>query len=194
MSILCGVVKGDLGAIASDSQHNCGSLKIMAKYQKTKGKFHKVNNSFIGHVGWCSIGNIIQHLIIKQPKLLKLNNKMEIFESFLKIHKTMKDDYFIETSEGDDDQPVESNQINALILNSNGLFNVDSYRNINEYHIFWAIGSGQSYALGAMNAVYNLDYTAQEIAEIGVTAATEFDDGCSLPLFSETLKMNNTTP
>ena len=62
---------------------------------------------------------------------------------------------------------------------------------VNEYNTFWGIGSGRKFAIGAMNALYDLNFTAKEIAESGVIAASEFDDGCSLPLYSETIKLKS---
>ena len=56
-----------------------------------------------------------------------------------------------------------------------------SWRDVDEYTRFWAIGSGQEYALGAMYAVYEQMDDAEEIAKIGVAAGCEFDDGSGLP-------------
>ena len=95
----------------------------------------------------------------------------------MRLHEKMKDNYFIETRE-DDDQPVESNQLDALIINKHGLYEIGSYREVNEYKTFWAIGSGRRLALGAMHGLYEQSLSAKEIVEAGVKAAAEFDDGC----------------
>jgi len=114
---------------------------------------------------------------------------MEIFSTLLSLHKEMKKTYFLDTNENED-QPVESNQLDLIIINKNGLFSAASYREVNQYHTFWAIGSGKRIALGAMHALYDLNLSAKEIAEAGVKAASEFDDGCSLPLETELISIN----
>ena len=90
-------------------------------------------------------------------------------------------------TEEDDDQPVESNQMDGLVINNNGMFGFSSYRGVNEYKRFWAIGSGREYALGAMFACYDQDMTSREIAEQGVFAGCEFDECCRVPIKCETL-------
>lgn len=47
---------------------------------------------------------------------------------------------------------------------------------------FWGIGSGRSFALGAMFAVYERTACARRIAEIGVRAGAEFDKSSALPM------------
>ena len=42
-----------------------------------------------------------------------------------------------------------------LIANASGIFGVYSYREVFEFDRFWGIGSGRSFALGAMYAVYD---------------------------------------
>jgi len=113
--------------------------------------------------------------------MFKLNSRWEIFEMLLAVHEKLKDDYFIDTSE-DSDQPVESNQLDGIVINANGIFSFGSYREVHQWDTFWALGSGRRLALGAMHALYETDATAQEISEAGVKAAAEFDDGCNLPL------------
>ena len=55
-----------------------------------------------------------------------------------------------------------------LIANAHGIYGVYSYREVFEFERFWAIGSGRSFALGAMYAGYDKLKTAREIAELGV--------------------------
>lgn len=59
-----------------------------------------------------------------------------------------------------------------------------------KYHDFWASGSGQEFALGAMHSLYpKRNLTARAIAEAGVRAACEYDDGCDLPLECRSLRL-----
>lgn len=189
MSIVCAAIKDGVVAIACDSQSNFGSINVSADHSQNRNKLHTVNKSIIGVVGWHAVSDMIEHLIIHEKEIFQLNSRMEIFSTLLKLHAKMKDDYFIETRE-DDDQPVESTQLDALIVNKHGLFEIGSYREVNEYKTYWAIGSGRRFALGAMHAVYNTKTTARKIVEAGVKAAAEYDDGCGLPLITRTFKLS----
>lgn len=188
MSIVCAAIKNGLISIACDSQSSYGSIKATANHMKNNNKIFRLNDSYIGIVGWNAVVNIMEYLFSTQGDLFKFNNRNQIFETLTKVHKIMKEDYYIETSDKEE-QPAETNQLEAIIINSNGLYEIGRYREVNEFSTFWAIGSGQEFALGAMNAIYNLEFTSKEIAEAGVAAAAEFDDGCSLPLHSESLTL-----
>ena len=120
----------------------------------------------------------------KEPDAFKLSNRHEIYDSFLRLQETLKDHYFILPKDDNSDQPVESNQLTAMIVNKNGIFEVGSYREVTEFKTFWAIGSGRRFALGAMHALYEKNVSARTIVEAGVAAAAEFDDGCSAPINS----------
>ncbi len=188
MTIITAVKKNGLVCIAGDTQSNFGSLQVSSTYINNNTKLFKVNGNILGITGWCATSQILEHFIEDKPELFKLNTRWDIFESFLGIHEKLKEDYFIETTE-ESDQPVQSNQLDALIINKNGIFQVSSYREVHEHGLFWALGSGKRIALGAMHALYESEASAQEIAEAGVKAAAEFDDGCGLPIQSLVLEL-----
>ena len=188
MSIVCGAIKNGEVAIACDTQSNFGSLKVSSKHMANHSKLFSVNDSIIGIVGWHAVIIVIEHLIRHEKELFRLSNRIEIFDTLLKLHDKMKTAYFIETSE-DDDQPVQSNQLDGLIINKNGLFQIGSYREVNQFKTYWAMGSGKRLALGAMHALYKNRFTAKQIVEAGVMAACEYDDGCSGPTKSRVLKL-----
>jgi ATP-dependent protease HslVU (ClpYQ) peptidase subunit len=71
----------------------------------------------------------------------------------------------------------------VLIANKHGIFCAFSLREIYEYQRFWAIGSGEPYAIGAMHAVYAQEaLSATDIAKVGVGAGCQFDIHSALPL------------
>ena len=148
MSIVCGAIKNNEIAISCDSQANFGSTKVSSEHLVNSSKLYHVNGSIMGIVGWDAISNIIEHLIVNKKEIFQLDNRMDIYSTLIKLHESFKDDYFIETSE-EDDQPVESNQLDAIIINKNGLFQIGSYREVNQFQTYWAIGSGKRFALGA---------------------------------------------
>lgn len=187
MTIICAAAKGKEIAISCDTQSNYGSMKVSSKYIKNSSKLYEVNGSVMGVTGWCAIADMLEHLILNDASVFKLGNRMEIYGTLLQLHQKMKEVYHIEVRERDD-QPVESSQLDALIVNRAGIFSIGSYREVNEYARFWAMGSGNRFALGAMHALYELDVNAKAIAEAGVKAATQFDDGCGLPLKTRVIR------
>ena len=70
---------------------------------------------------------------------------------------------------------------------------VESYREVFEFKEFWGIGSGRSFALGAMHAVYAKAKTAREVAEAGIAAGCEFDRNSATPCDIFTIKATKET-
>ena len=183
MSTIVVVKKNNKVAIAADTLSTMGSTKSDNKYIANSEKIVRFGNSYIGIVGSSAHSHVIESLMRKYPKKLSFNGVSEIFETYLRIHPILKDEYYLKTDEGKDGD-YESSQIVALIANPYGIFGVFSWRDVDEYNRFWAIGSGDEYALGAMYAAYERIDDVEEIARIGVSAGCEFDDGSGLPCTS----------
>ncbi|MCG7532749.1 hypothetical protein MHM98_15550 [Psychrobium sp. MM17-31] len=188
MTIIAAAIKNGQVAISSDTQVNFGALQVNSKYLVDKTKLFRVGDSVLGFTGWSATCQIMEHLLASEPELFELDSRMTIFSTLLKIQHKLKEEYFIDTSE-DSDQPVESNQIDGLVINPTGIYQIGSYREVHQYSQFWSIGSGRRYALGAMHSTYDTATSAQEIAEAGVKAAAEFDDACNLPLHTMVLDL-----
>ena len=76
-----------------------------------------------------------------------------------------------------------------VIANATGIYGLYSYREVFEFKEFWAIGSGRSFALGAMHASWDKAKTARELATIGVHAGCEFDKNSAGPVEVFTIKL-----
>ena len=187
MSVVVAVKKKSEIAIACDSVYSMGSLKVSSKYKVNHHKLYQCDKSWIGLVGWGALDDVFEHVLESEKEHLDFGNRSGIFTTLLSLQKVFKEKYFVETNE-DDEQPVESNQMDGLVINKNGIFAFSSYRNVNEYDRFWAIGAGREYALGAMFACYDRNMSANKIAEQGVLAGCEFDDSCGKPVQCKTLK------
>ena len=120
---------------------------------------------------------------------IDFSSRLAIFESFLALHPLLKEKYYLNAKDEDDD-PYESTQIDALIANPFGIFGVHSLREVTEYNKFWAIGSGAEYALGAMFSVYDSAASAEAIAQAGVAAGAEFNNASSMPLSSYVIDLH----
>ena len=191
MSIVVVVKKAGKAVIAADTLYGFGNTNVPVIYNSAPEKIFKFENSFIGTVGAPAHDNVLQHLFRKHKSKISFNGRNEIFDTYLKIHSILKDEYFLKTSENEEDE-YESSRIDGLITNPYGIFGIYSMREVYEFERFWAIGSGMDYALGAMYANYECFDEPEMIAEIAIKAACEFDDGCGLPMTLHSVKLSKT--
>ncbi|WP_293779536.1 MFS transporter [uncultured Oxalicibacterium sp.] len=166
-------------AIASDSLVTFGDTRLSHAYE-ANNKMFQVGNSWIALAGTAAHFPVMRKLLTGMAEDCKLNDRDEVFDTFSKVHQILKEQFFLNTKEEDDD-PYESSQIAALVANPFGIFGVYSYREVFSFDRFWGIGSGRNFALGAMYAAYDKCQTAYEVAEIGVQAGAEFDKSSAGP-------------
>ena len=181
--------------IAADSLTSFGDLMLDSNYDVAHDKILPYKDNHLGIVGSAAHQLVLESIFsdnkLEEEKIsVDLSSRLAIFESFRALHPMLKEKYFLNAKDEDDD-PYESTQIDALIANPYGIFGVHSLREVTEYKKFWAIGSGAEYALGAMFAMYDTDASAEEIAHCGVAAGAEFNNASALPLTSYTLDMQN---
>jgi ATP-dependent HslUV protease subunit HslV len=173
------VKKNNEIAIASDSLVTFGDTRLSNVYEANE-KIFPVGESYVALAGTAAHFPVMRKLLAGMGEECKLTSREEVFETFSKVHEILKEKYFLNTKE-DEDDPYESSQITSLIANPHGIFGVYSYREVFSFDRFWGIGSGRNFALGAMYAVYDQKRSAREIAEIGVQAGAEFDKSSSAP-------------
>ena len=214
MSTVVVVKKAGQVCIAADSLTSFGDLKLSSMYDAAHDKILSLDENYLGIVGSAAHQLVLESVFsnevvtgkkasdnntgdkktkdkkTKDKKVsIDLSSRLSIFESFLALHPLLKEKYFLNAKDEDDD-PYESTQIDALIANPFGIFGVHSLREVTEYKKFWAIGSGAEYALGAMFAVYDDASTAQDIASVGVAAGAEFNNASAMPLSSYVLDLH----
>ena len=187
MTTLVAVKKNGTVAIAADSLTTFGDTRLGRQYKGEHDKIIEIGDSFIG-----LCGSSAHHLVLSAllPKLedIKLGSRMEVYETFRRLHPILKEHAYLNPKE-DEDDPYESSQIVALIANPTGIYGVYTMREVFEFDRFWSIGSGRNFALGAMHAAYDTALAAQQIAEAGVAAGIEFDTASGLPIVSHTVTL-----
>lgn len=193
MSTLVVAKKAGKVCIAADSLTSFGDLKLSSYYDAAHDKILSHDENYIGIVGSAAHQLVLESVfsskkVIEKKIDIDFSSRLSIFESFRTLHPVLKEKYFLNAKDEDDD-PYESTQIDALIANPFGIFGIHSLREVTEYNKFWAIGSGAEYAIGAMFAVYDTAETAEEIAQLGVTAGAEFNNASSMPLSSYVVKL-----
>jgi ATP-dependent HslUV protease subunit HslV len=165
-------------AIGADALVTFGETRLPGGYEANE-KILRVGESYVGLAGSTAHFEVLRRVLCT-PEPPRLHSRAEIFETFLKAHQVLKEQYFLNPKEEDDD-PYESSQITALIANPSGIYGVYSYREVFSFERFWAIGSGRNFALGAMHAVYARVRDARNVARIGVEAGSEFDKSSGGP-------------
>ena len=190
MSTVVVARKGNTVAIGSDSLVTFGEMRLPSGYE-ANAKVFQVGSSWIGAVGSTAHFPVLrQALGALTPDELRLGSRDEVFDTFLKLHPKLKEKYYLNTKEHDSD-PYESSQYTILIANAQGIFGVESYREVFEFERFWAIGSGRRFALGGMYVAYARSKSAREVAEAGVRAGCEFDTSSGGPVRVHTIKLKN---
>ena len=188
MSTVVVVKKAGKVCIAADSLTSFGDLKFNSVYDAAFEKILRFDENYLGIVGSAAHQLVMESLfaskkIVEKKIDVDFSSRLSIFETFRALHPLLKQKYFLNSKDEDDD-PYESSQIDALIANPFGIFGIHSLREVTEYNKFWAIGSGAEYALGAMFALYDKAASAEEIAHAGVAAGAEFNNASAMPLSS----------
>ena len=179
-------------AIAGDTLVTFGDTRLGHRYE-ANSKIFKVDTpvgvSYVGLAGTVAHFPVLRKAMHALPKeQLLLGSKDEVFDTFTKLHPLLKEVFFLQTKE-DDNDPYESSQFSAVIANASGIYGLYSYREVFEFKEFWGIGSGRAFALGAMYAAWDKSKTAREIASVGVHAGCEFDKNSAGPVEVYTLKL-----
>lgn len=183
MSTVVAVKKAGKICIAADSLTSFGDLHLSSDYDADHDKILAHGKNRIGIVGSAAHQLVLESVLQDKKVKTDFSSKLAVFETFRTFHPILKEKYFLNPKDEDDD-PYESTQIDALIASPYGLFGIHSLREVTEYTKFWAIGSGSEYALGAMFAVFDEYDNAEKIAEAGVRAGAEFNNASAMPLSS----------
>mgnify|MGYP001827141358 CR=1 FL=1 len=190
MSTIVAVKKENQICIAADSLTTFGDTKLSAQYDQAYDKIFSFAESYIGIVGSASHQMVLENALTAMRKDVVFSDRQSVFSTFNKLHPLLKDKYYLNPKDEDDD-PYESSRIDALIVNHSGIFGVFTLREVFEYSRFWSIGSGSDFALGAMHALYDGESSAEDIARAGVEAGAAFNNGTALPMTLHSIDLDN---
>jgi ATP-dependent protease HslVU (ClpYQ) peptidase subunit len=182
-------------AIAADALVTFGDTRLSQRFE-ANSKIFKVESangmSYVGLAGSTAHFPVLRKAMGALPtRQLRLGSKEEVFDTFSKLHPVLKESFFLQTKE-DDNDPYESSQFSVVVANPSGIYGLYSYREVFEFKEFWGIGSGRSFALGAMHAAWGPARSAREIALAGVHAGCEFDKNSAGPVEVFTMKLKKT--
>jgi len=122
MTTIVVVRKQDRVAIAADSLTTFGDTRLGSAYEANR-KILRVRDSCIGVAGTSAHFSVLAAALAAMGEECRLDSKEAVFRTFLRLHAQLKEGYFLNTREQEDD-PYESSQIMAVIANPSGIYGV----------------------------------------------------------------------
>lgn len=180
MSTIVVAQKNGRACIGADTMSCLGSVRQRAHHVQNKSKILRLDDTFIGLTG-TSTSLVVMNSYFSNPERPRdFSSTDMIFETFRHAHHWMKAEYFMATS-SDKGEEYETTQFYGLIANPHGIFALYSYRSAQQFHKFWAAGSGRDFALGAMQMAYDRYDDVVDIVKAGLSASAEFDSATGAP-------------
>lgn len=180
MSTIVVAQKNGVACIGADTMSCLGSLRQRAHHVVNKTKVTKVGDTFIGLTGTSASLVVMNSYFANPERPRDFSSTDMIFETFRHAHHWMKAEYFMSTMASKDEE-YETTQFYGVLANPHGIFALYSYRSAQQFHKFWAAGSGRDFALGAMHMVYDQYEDVVDIVKAGLNAAAEFDSATGSP-------------
>ena len=188
MSTIVVTQKNGFTCIGADTMSSLGSLRQKAHHVANKTKIAKIDDTFIGLTGTSASLVVLNSYFANPERPRNFSSCANIFETFRYAHHFLKTEYHM-ASAPDKDEEYETTQFYGLAANPHGIFAIYSYRTAQQFNHFWAAGSGRDFALGAMHAAYHQCETAEQLAQVGLSAAAEFDNATLEPFEIHTIPM-----
>ena len=190
MSTIVVAQKNGVACIGADTMSSLGSLRQKANHIVNKTKITKIGDTFIGLTGTSTSLVVMNSYFANPERPRDFSSTAAIFETFRHAHHWMKAEYFMSTMP-DKGEEYETTQFYGLMANPHGIFALYSYRSAQQFHNFWAAGSGRDFALGAMQTVYDHYDDVTDIVKAGLYASAEFDSATAGPFEIYTCPLMN---
>ena len=172
-------------AMAADALTTFDETRLPPDLDGAGEKVVRLGDVLVGIVGYTAHHLVLQDAL-ERFEDADLTSRRGIFETFRALHPVLKDEYFLLPESGQEGDPYESTQVSLLIAAPTGIFGVYDMREVHEFSRFWAMGSGASFALGAMHARWPDteagDLDAGALAALGAEAGCTFDRSSGLPV------------
>ena len=180
MSTIVVAQKNGVACIGADTMSSLGSLRQKAHHVANNSKVLRLEDSYVGLTGTSTSLVVMKSYFANPERPRDFSSTDMIFETFRHAHHWMKAEYFMSTMP-DKGEEYETTQFYGLIANPHGIFALYSYRSAQQFHKFWAAGSGRDFALGAMHTVYDQCENVVDIVKAGLQASAEFDSATAAP-------------
>lgn len=196
MTTIVVVKKGGIAVIGADTLVTYGDQLESADYIRNASKLIPVDDTWLAATGHAAVDLVLRRLFDEvdpeegEPVCAQDFSGVDaIFTTFVDVHQNLKKSYFLRTDE-DKDEDFESMHMHVLLANPHGIFGVCSRRSVFEYTRFYAYGSGEQYALGAMHSLYDRLDDPVDIATAALEAAATFDVSTGGPFELKTIALS----
>ncbi len=192
MGTLVAVKKGGEVCLAADSQ-NLREPRLSSELSKIPQCILRIGESFVGlhcSVAFLQAFEQAVQLIGQSPSnsnALSLSTRHEISQFFTLAHQILREHSFLNVT-FDQGQEFEWMPMLALVINRHGIFKVDHSRAVYPLEKFWALGSGEDFAFGAIAALFDSSMSAEEIARSSLNAVKTLDSHSGSDLFVYTIR------
>lgn len=177
MTIILAIQKNDDTVIASDTRVSYGNEIIPGDNLPVK-KIITAGGTFIGSSGWGLYDNILIDYLSSRSGVT-FEDAASIFSFFMDFWQELHKRYsFVNDQSSGKESPFGDLDAKFLFVNRNGIFLVSNNMSVRRFNKFYAIGSGSSYSMGALDALYDSELDAATIARIAVGTAIRFDRTC----------------
>jgi len=188
MSTIVVARKGNQACIAADSLTTFGDIRLSNELDQNHNKIQSFGKTHMGIVGSAAHTLVAERAFRDKSIQPDFSTRESTFDTLVRLHPLLKEKYFLNPKDSEED-PYETSQIDSVYINPNGIFAMFALREVYEYTRYWAVGSGATYALGAMHAVYSRAKSAREVAKAGAAAGAEFDTSSAAPLSFKTVTL-----
>ena len=194
MTTIVVVRKGDTAIIGADTLGTYGDQRESAAFIKNATKLMLVDGTWLAATGHAAMDMALRNIFAETSCRRSFKDVNDIYKTSLQLHGMLKEDYFLKADSENGEDTFESMQVSLLIANPHGIFGVCSKRTVLEYTKFYAFGSGEQYALGAMHAIYDQEDDPERIARAGLEASVAFDTGTGAPIEIRRVALHPETP
>ncbi|MBX2825054.1 MAG: MFS transporter [Gammaproteobacteria bacterium] len=188
MSTIVIARKNGKACIAADTLTTFGDIRLPSEMDCHHSKIQTFGGTYMGIVGSAAHTLVAERALRDKELNADFSSRDATFDTLIRLHPMLKEKYFLNAKDSEED-PYESSQIDAVFINKYGIFASYSLREVYEYTQYWAIGTGATYAMGAMHAVFSKARTAREIAKAGAEAGAHFDTSSAPPLQFKTVNL-----
>lgn len=187
MSIAVAVRTGNDIVLATDSKRTFGGNAVPENNLRDV-KLRRVGDAYLATTGWGVYANILDDYL-RTARNTKLTDSRGIFTFFRGFWKALHQRYaFVNDQCTESDSPFGDLDASFLVAAKSGIFYVACDMSVTEFQNYYAVGSGATYALGAMHALWTPNAKAEPIARRAVAAASALDIYCGGEVNLVTLK------
>lgn len=162
MTTIVAIKRAGSFCIGCDALAVLGQRKELPPYVDLGCKIIKISDVFIGISGHPSWKLVIEKYCQQYPPILKTFSHIEAWAR--KFYSDLNSHFYANTFD------------EILIAGKAGIFEIDYRQNVRELSDFSAIGTGELYALGVIEALYkNMSLSVKEIALKSLEIAAKFD-------------------